>query len=581
MSYSNYSLNNRVSYLEYEIQNLTPPAGGYVPVNGDVTVNNIKTFSTLPKSAVVPLNNDDLVNKLYVDGLTPPIPDLDAVLGAGNTSSNTFILSNSGNANGQSGSQIVLDGAGTFGTATNTINKTSISILDTDGSAVALNSINNSGMSVNFDDNGVNGKADVSIGVGIVGTPSASMGIGCEGVPSSPFPAPNAQVSFSATTTTATIGMSQSAPFANASTLTTDLFGITHNQGTGSPSPNNPFTIETNKYLKLKAEGLGGSGYGIFIDPATPNIYYSLSNSTADRITMDNTGQIESVNVGSQRAVSISPNQFVISDFSSGRVAELSTLNLNFSAGIGGSTTAYSTSQLSFNQNATSFSTFSPSQLRITENSALVSPAGVSTINAGNQTLSQSSSGSTPILTLTNTNATGGVYEEIYKNKPTAGTNGDVLFTQSIFGKDSGNAKQEYTRITHTIRDATAGAEDGSLELGCLVNGGFANFIQLNGNDTPIGEVNFQRPLDFIGGSDANATIKTSGTGSVNINIDATNSAGTGAIALKTKNGTAGSGAGLLLTGNTLLSGSAGGSSGQHLCLTIGGVVYKIKLENP
>lgn len=68
MSYSNYSLNNRVSYLEYEIGQLTPiPAGGYVPINGDVTVNNIKTFSTLPKSAVVPLANDDLVNKLYVD----------------------------------------------------------------------------------------------------------------------------------------------------------------------------------------------------------------------------------------------------------------------------------------------------------------------------------------------------------------------------------------------------------------------------------------------------------------------------------------------------------------------------------
>ena len=42
-------------------------------------------------------------------------------------------------------------------------------------------------------------------------------------------------------------------------------------------------------------------------------------------------------------------------------------------------------------------------------------------------------------LTLSNTNATGAVLSEIYKNKPTAGTNGDVLHTQSVFGKDSGN----------------------------------------------------------------------------------------------------------------------------------------------
>jgi hypothetical protein len=37
----------------------------------------------------------------------------------------------------------------------------------------------------------------------------------------------------------------------------------------------------------------------------------------------------------------------------------------------------------------------------------------------------------------------------------------------------------------------------------------------------------------------------------------------------------------LVLTGNTLLSGSSGGNSGQHLCLTIGGTVYKIALQNP
>jgi hypothetical protein len=56
---------------------------------------------------------------------------------------------------------------------------------------------------------------------------------------------------------------------------------------------------------------------------------------------------------------------------------------------------------------------------------------------------------------------------------------------------------------------------------------------------------------------------------------------GTGAIVLNTKTGTAGSGAGLNLKGNTLTDGSAGGNSGQHLCLTINNVVYKIALLNP
>jgi hypothetical protein len=188
-----------------------------------------------------------------------------------------------------------------------------------------------------------------------------------------------------------------------------------------------------------------------------------------------------------------------------------------------------------------------------------------------------------PGLRMINTNTTGSCAIEIYKQKPTAGANGDVLHTQTVFGKDSTNQRQEYTRITHTIRDPANTAEDGSMELGCFVNGAYTNFIQLNANDAPVGEVNIFRPMDFLtlaGAADA-GTIKVSGPGSVNLNLDASTSSGTGAIALKTRDGTAGSGDGLLLSGNTLLSATSSGNSGQHLCLTIGGVRYKIKLENP
>jgi hypothetical protein len=131
-----------------------------------------------------------------------------------------------------------------------------------------------------------------------------------------------------------------------------------------------------------------------------------------------------------------------------------------------------------------------------------------------------------PQFVLQNTNAVGAVVMEVYKDKPTAGVNGDVLFTQRAFGKDSSNAKQEFTRITHTIRDITAGAEDGSIEMGCMVNGSFANFLQINGNQN---EVNCLKPLDMDGHN-----IRTS-TG--DMTIDTTGSSGAGDINITGKSG--------------------------------------------
>jgi hypothetical protein len=133
-----------------------------------------------------------------------------------------------------------------------------------------------------------------------------------------------------------------------------------------------------------------------------------------------------------------------------------------------------------------------------------------------------------PILTLNNTNATGSVGLEVYKNKPTAGSTSDVLFNQSVYGKNSGNAKREYTRISHTIRDATAGAEDGSIEMGAFVNGTFANFLQINGNEN---EVNCLKILDMGGnnirtntGDMTITTTASSGTGTLSINGKGTTS---------------------------------------------------------
>jgi hypothetical protein len=113
-------------------------------------------------------------------------------------------------------------------------------------------------------------------------------------------------------------------------------------------------------------------------------------------------------------------------------------------------------------------------------------PVKITNSNAGGQ--------ANPTLTLTNTNATGSVALEVYKNKPTAGTNGDVLFNQSVYGKDNGNAKQEYTRISHTIRDNIGGTEDGSIEFSAFRAGAINTFIQINGVEN---EVNILKPLDM------------------------------------------------------------------------------------
>jgi hypothetical protein len=153
-----------------------------------------------------------------------------------------------------------------------------------------------------------------------------------------------------------------------------------------------------------------------------------------------------------------------------------------------------------------------------------ITQAGVSANGAMTITQTGAGGGTNPALRLVNQNATGSVATEIYKNKPTAGTASDVLHTQSVFGKDSTNAKQEYTRITHTIREATAGTEDGSIEMGCFTNGTFQNYIQMNGNDPTNGEVNILRPLDLTGndiktttGSMAITTASSSGTGNLDI----------------------------------------------------------------
>jgi hypothetical protein len=158
----------------------------------------------------------------------------------------------------------------------------------------------------------------------------------------------------------------------------------------------------------------------------------------------------------------------------------------------------------------------------------------------------------------------------IRMDKAVAPTAGNAISAISSYALDGTATTREWSRIQTKVENVGAGNQDATLSIFNSVNGSVLETFNFNGAQN---ENNSFRPLDMN-----NNDIRTS-TG--NILLTGTLSSGAGSIELKTKDATAGSGTGLILTGNTLLSGSAGGHFGQHLCLTIGGTVYKIALLNP
>ena len=219
--------------------------------------------------------------------------------------------------------------------------------------------------------------------------------------------------------------------------------------------------------------------------------------------------------------------------------------------------------------------------------------AGTTGANQNATTISNSGIGgqANPMLTMTNTNATGSVALEVYKNKPTASVGGDVLFNQSVYGKDGANNKQEYSRITHSVRDNTSGGEDGSIEMSCFNAGAISTFLQLNGIEN---EVNCLKNLDMTGkniiantGDMIISTVSSTGTGNLDVKAKASSQFGgeTGFTNLYNTGGdinlTAGGVASdLILTCPNWESATATGVSGKYLRIKLNGVYYKIVLEN-
>ncbi len=179
---------------------------------------------------------------------------------------------------------------------------------------------------------------------------------------------------------------------------------------------------------------------------------------------------------------------------------------------------------------------------------------------------------SQPSYLFQNENASNASFPVIQLARPVpASVAGDTLGAISFFADDAGGGvSREWARIQTKAENVSGGNQDSTLSIFTSVNGTMSEVANYNGAQN---ENNTFRPFDLN-----NNEIRTA---SGNIVLSGTLSSGVGSIELKTKDATAGAGTGLILTGNTLLNASAGGSSGQHLALTINGTVYKIALLNP
>ena len=178
----------------------------------------------------------------------------------------------------------------------------------------------------------------------------------------------------------------------------------------------------------------------------------------------------------------------------------------------------------------------------------------------------------TPNFTMRNSNVAPTSYPSLKLDKsgvvaPASGT----ISAISSWAVDATSASREWSRIQTKTENTGAGNQDGTLQIFNSVNGVVSETFNFNGAQN---ENNSFRPLDMNGNG-----IRTT-TGSMEINTSASSTAGA-VLTLATKDNVAGSGAGLVLTGNTLQSANAGLHFGQHLVITLNGSVYKIALLNP
>ena len=167
-------------------------------------------------------------------------------------------------------SNVVLVDDLTTPTTTNTIQPTSVAFNTTSGEVIG--SYTGNSFSLQYDGAGSSiGTAGINAGaINSSGTLISSLGGGIANIPTPPYPASDANWSLSVNSSTRnpTLTFQNSAPFENSTSMTLDLNNLIHNQGTGSPSPDDNFTISTNKNLILTADNVDLSDTGRLILPS-------------------------------------------------------------------------------------------------------------------------------------------------------------------------------------------------------------------------------------------------------------------------------------------------------------------------
>ena len=227
-----------------------------------------------------------------------------------------------------------------------------------------------------------------------------------------------------------------------------------------------------------------------------------------------------------------------------------SNLNWNYLSITGGETSK----RLMLNPNSSNFPIANYSSLSLFDTSG----------NAGTMLLESSNTGT----------GLSGSNSIVYKRTKSTPITGDNIGINQYFAYDATSTMTEYAREAVSIKNTGSGNQDGNILFSTRVNGTLTNILELNGSEN---QINMFTDLDTNG----NDITTTSG----DIVLDSSVSAGTGRVIINTKTGTAGSGTGLVLTGNTLTSATAGTSASRYLSLYLPNSTgvstqYKILLYN-
>jgi hypothetical protein len=193
---------------------------------------------------------------------------------SGSASSNTLeeVLT----ADNEADLSIILKDDLTTPLTTNTVSSTSVAFNTTSGEVTG--SYSGTSFSLQYDGAGSSlGGGGILSSIGNQsGTIVNQIGGGVANLPTPPYPASDANWSINVNTTTRNpqLTFQNSAPFENSTSMTLDLNGLIHTQGTGSPSPNTDFTISTNKNLILTADNIDLSSTGRLIVPSLASADY-------------------------------------------------------------------------------------------------------------------------------------------------------------------------------------------------------------------------------------------------------------------------------------------------------------------